>query len=652
MSTPAEIVARLEAKKELFVRQLDQAGRHWFTTRMVDHAKSEPDVEFSARFVLNIAKDMVTDRLDKTRKSLLDDLKRPRRNEIRARIIYGLLGNFPGVFLDNYGDDLLDFIVERRYRSIQRMLSYINPNDGRAIIGYPSGGMLSSQVNKQSRDFWEGVDAERKFYPFMLTTKGKASPKEAIESLFKKNKNKADRTLIDCPAAAMLTHLDALLAAKDPDKLMENLVADGPLVYILIDHPYGSLYIFGTGYTGGFGGWLNQPAPAGDDIDLKMFHGLSAIPPNSLVLMDGSGAESITISKVTPRKVANALTGGELTNGNICIEANPLNETTVQVKNLSREFSVGSHLSLRFVDWFSVVGDDRPDKALFERSFISKDDLQVGDHIYLANHSIHMTRIGSTPWNGEHAFVLNPWHSNPNQIQITGHGINEQTVLQLSQQMLNEINAFLDITRVIVDKWLAIPDSRTPDWSQAGVATPTWKAFLARFLLEGNPVPFDGTMRVFNIPGITYSRGGKSRTYPGSWVMDLEGTSGNRSFNRRELLLYDYDPRAKSAKPWKNPWPSVNPVAVWRDPQLVSLSTEPKRQCVVSYTDLNVGMGLVMPLYYPIDPHKGKPVRLTFDDIKRSVFFGLDDGRIFVVRPRVTDDVGYRLHLRNIGAIA
>jgi hypothetical protein len=85
-------------------------------------------------------------------------------------------------------------------------------------------------------------------------------------------------------------------------------------------------------------------------------------------------------------------------------------------------------------------------------------------------------------------------------------------------------------------------------------------------------------------------------------------------------------------------------------PELASVTTDPKRQRAVSYTDLNVGLGLVMPLYHPIPPHRGEPVRLTFDDIKKSVFFGPADGRVFVVRPRVSSDVGYLLHLRDIGA--
>jgi hypothetical protein len=333
-----------------------------------------------------------------------------------------------------------------------------------------------------------------------------------------------------------------------------------------------------------------------------------------------------------------------------------LNQTTVQVKHLSRDFEIGAHLSLSFVDWFSVVGDDRPDKALFDRLFIPKDDLQVGDHIYLANHSIHMTRIGSTPWNGEHAFVLDPWVANPNQIRITGHGIPEKTVLKLSQSMLNEINIFLDVARATVDKWLAIPASRTPILVNDGIAGGPMKNFLARFLLEGKPVPFNGKMRAFNMPEFSYTRGGKSRTYPDYWVMDLEGDSDDGvrvlHLNRRDLLLFDYDPQAKRARRWENPWPATNPVAVVRNAGLAAVSSVPKHQYAVSYTDLNVGLGLLMPLYHPRPPHKGAPVRLTFDDIKKSVFFGPSDGRPFVVRPRVSTDAGYLAHLRNIGATA
>ena len=100
---------------------------------------------------------MTQTRLDVKRGSLVDNLKRTEQNEIRARIVYGLLGTELSTFVDFSNDQLLDFIVERRYRSIQRMVSFINPSRDRKILAYPPAGPVTAQVNKQSRSLWEGV---------------------------------------------------------------------------------------------------------------------------------------------------------------------------------------------------------------------------------------------------------------------------------------------------------------------------------------------------------------------------------------------------------------------------------------------------------------------------------------------------------------
>jgi hypothetical protein len=58
MATPlGAIVAKLEANKALFVTPLPQAGRHWFTKRMVDRSKGEPDAETAATELLMDAKE-------------------------------------------------------------------------------------------------------------------------------------------------------------------------------------------------------------------------------------------------------------------------------------------------------------------------------------------------------------------------------------------------------------------------------------------------------------------------------------------------------------------------------------------------------------------------------------------------------------------
>ncbi len=147
----------------LYVNELPKIGRVRFTTKIMQYAQtlSPPDLDVAIKQLLTKSKTLAKGRLSRVRGSLVDDLSRAERNQIRAGIVYGALGNNPAIFLDatTAHDDLLDFIVERRYRSIQRMLSFVNPNKDRMMLAYPPAGPLTAQVNKQSAlaSFWKGV---------------------------------------------------------------------------------------------------------------------------------------------------------------------------------------------------------------------------------------------------------------------------------------------------------------------------------------------------------------------------------------------------------------------------------------------------------------------------------------------------------------
>jgi len=113
----------------LYATQLTKIGRVRFTTKIMRYAGtlSPPDVDTAIKQLLTKSKGLVRARLTSPRGWLVDDLSRAQRNEIRAGIVYGALGNNAAIFLDatTAHDDLLDFIVERRSRSIERMLTVI-----------------------------------------------------------------------------------------------------------------------------------------------------------------------------------------------------------------------------------------------------------------------------------------------------------------------------------------------------------------------------------------------------------------------------------------------------------------------------------------------------------------------------------------------
>jgi hypothetical protein len=638
---------------KLYAKPLSKIGRRWFTEQILAFVTPghPTDAKAAATLILNKAKAMADSRAKAPRASLIDDLKAPETKVIRTRIVYGVLGSNPAIFFDaTPHEDVFNFLVERRFRIIQRMLSYINPNHIRNYVTYPAAGPPTAQVSKETRTFWVGTSPDPadatapKRYPFVLTAAGKAAPKDAIEKLFTKHKDDADRTRIDCPAAAMLTHLDSLLVANDPEKLAKALAAVSP-DYVAVDHAYGPLRQIGDRVPGGFTGWVPKLAGPGQNVDLSTF----MLPfGNPFDIVDQSGRLTVESTKVTRNS--------PLKPGQVLIEASSLVESVMTIKNLPRAVSVGGFLSEAGLPDFHAVSDPRPDKSLFERQFIKDTDLQTGDHIYVANHAFHRARLGNTIWNGEHSFVLDPWAGGLKKMTVTGHGVLTKTVEDVASTMLEEINVFLEITRQMVDAWLAIPAARAPAAIRTSDAG--FNRLLGRLLLLGQPGLFDGKIRAFNQPAISYKKKAKPQTYAAHFIMELEGkwapgTPDESAVNRKDYLIFDYDPDRKTAVTFP-PASRKNDMIVVRPAPLIALGGPVNKQYAVSFMDDIAGMPFFMPLYYPIGDRKGKPVRLTYSDIKNSIGIRspAPDSKVFIVRPNVRVDAPYLALLKTMGAIA
>lgn len=637
---------------DLYLKELPKVARSRFTTKIMLYAAggTPPDVDTKIRALLTKAKTLAKPRLSTVRTGLGDDLKRTQVNEIRAGILYGTLGANPGIFLDGATphEDLLDFIIERRFRSIQRMLSFINFNKTRKILAYPAAGPRTAHVNKQSSKLWVGVtpDPGAFTYPFVLSAEGKLDPKAAIEKLFIKNDKEDERTRVDCPAAAMITHLDALLVAKNPKTLADALANEAP-DYLAIDNAFGPVRLIGTNFLGGFAGWTTSPSLVGMDVDVKILAAPRGRTPFTLDIVDRDNRDPITVNTVTR--------GTTLVEEQVSITSSPLVESTMRVAQLPHSYSVGAHLSRTGIPSFHAVSDER-ERSLFDHSFILQEELQIGDHIYVANHPLHRSRLGSTIWNGEHSFVLDPWHNTRGDILVTGHGVLKLSISKVTWIMLEEINSFLDLTRKLVAQWLALPATTTP--AKQGPADDALRRALGEILLLDAPDPFVGTFRAFNLAPIKYRKNGEDKTYPSTWVMDLEGVSGPATIDRKRMLIFDYNPNLKKANPAVSK-PFTNLIAVLRHDGLVSVGLPPKKQYAVSYIDDNAGVLVYMPLYYPLGDKKGKEVRLGYSDVQDSVIFSQLDGssgkkiaKVFVTRPKVAATTTYIARLKQIGAIA
>jgi hypothetical protein len=640
----------------LYAKSLSKIGRRWFTKAILEFVNltNPADLKAAARPLLTKAKSMADSRAATSRTSLIDDLKALETKAIRTRIVYGVLGSNPGIFFDaTPHDDVLDFLVERRYRIVQRMLSFINPNKIRKVVTYPAAGPLTAQVSAEARDFWVGTNpvqgnpAAAKRYPFVLTAAGKASPREAIEKLFTKHGNDADRTRIDCPAAAMAVHLDSLLVAHDPDKLMKTLAAVSN-DYIALDHAYGPFRMIGSRTAGGFSGWVSAAALPGANSAMKTY-GLPRMNNNTFDVVDQNGRLAVEATAVT-RNTTDVP-------WNVQIPARTLVESTLTIRTLPRAVSVGAHFSEEGLPDYHAVSDPRPDQRLFEQVFTADTDLQTGDHIYVANHPFHRSRLSNTIWNGEHSFVLDPWSGSIGKMAVTGHGVTKLTVAQVAWIMLEEINIFLEITRRIVDAWLSIPAARVPLADPSADAT--FRAGLGELMLNGGPAAFDGNERIFNQPAFKYPKGGKDIDYAAYWLMELEGkldggTPAETPVDRKRVLIFDYNPARKTASTWPAASAFENGMLVVRSQAPVNLGGAAKTQYAVSYIDDLAGIPFFLPLYYPAGPKVGKPVRLGFDDILDSIGVRSPkpDYKIFTVRPSVRVDAPYLAFLKGIGAIA
>src|ERR1700680_2940297 len=136
-------------------------NRKWFVGKMIDffEAQINPDseIEGMTNTLIKAATDALNARIKKgfSVGALKEFWKAYDQATSRTEIVYGAIAMNP-LLVDPKNSSYLDFIVERRFRSIQRMAFYVNPNDGddrnpnRKVFNYPSTkrcGTLAMSVN-------------------------------------------------------------------------------------------------------------------------------------------------------------------------------------------------------------------------------------------------------------------------------------------------------------------------------------------------------------------------------------------------------------------------------------------------------------------------------------------------------------------------
>jgi hypothetical protein len=565
----------------------------------------------------------------------------------RTQIIYGMIAMHPE-FLLPANADYFDFILERRFRSIQRMAFYVNPNDVRNVFAYPDLNLDTPEkmkVNKNSmvppEPLWTGV--ANGSLPFILTSRGKLDPDKTVEELFKQNKG-SDRNLFGCDPVITILLMDALRRAKDPGKLLRALIAEGDH-YLKIDSPAGHFANTRNALKLPIGqrlvGVTSATASAGSHVDIevgKIGLILSSIQDkltpdilrdDNYVSFQGGPFFMIVQGAAQERFMIDAV--------------NPVTRM-IRVANLTKTYNAGAKIyetrnNFPFYSTlpFHFLTDSRPDKALFEQQSVKSTDLQVGDHLFVINHPLYRMYYPAGAWGGEHSLIseIGSRDSAASIFQTTlkvgGHGLPFTTLLDMGNDMLAWINTVLGIlqplTRIHLD-----------NLKTNGRTTTAEVKFLRRVEKTVSLNVFEYDMPYTHK---LFREGGKKQTITAGFVIK-EPASDPSVFK-----IFNANGKDSTLVP-TTPAPDVILAVAFvgtssDDPFAIS-------KWAALYFNAQTSRFESQPLF---EKDNKTPKLLTFDDLAKSKpFFVTDDiGDAYITRPRVNFSPTYQTFLKNLGAI-
>jgi hypothetical protein len=561
----------------------------------------------------------------------------------RTQIIYGMVAMHPQ-FLEPANASYFDFILERRYKAIQRMAFYVNPNDVRNVFAYPEDKPM--KLNKDATAhpaLWRGA-VTGGLMPFLLTSHGTSNPSDAIDALFNSNKG-ADRNLLACDPVATVLHLDALSAAKNPDTMLKALANEGEH-YLKIDHPDGHLGTYTDGQV--LVGVSSAPANAGSNAVIE----LGRIGDVLSIMQPPLSATQLTTDNFFPFQgpdfafvegVQNIFKQERFR----IAQVNPV-KRHIKIGTLQKTYGPGAKLYVSKTDqpFYSTLpqhflSDTRPDRALFDQLTVKAADLQVGDHIYVLNHPIYRLFYPAGIWGGEHSFISEIGSRDVTgsvfrtALKVEGHGLNN-TLLGMVNEMLEENNIVLAIMQSLARIHLGNLEKNGRPTAAGTVNVNGFKfKFLQRIESAVNMNVFE-----YDMP-YEYSvvLKGNRRRFPmtGGFVIKEVASAPETEF--RIWSHVDKDSVASKGKPL------VASFAGAGSAEQFKLS-----KWVVKFFNTRM-MRFETHALFKTDNRTPNPV--TFDDVVKSKpFFTTDDnGDAYVVRPRVNFDAAYQAFLTNNGAI-
>ncbi len=632
-----------------FDARYSENNRKWFVGKIIDSLLSQgvpdADIEKKTNDIIKASGVALNARIKKgfPSGSLVKKWAIYDQAVSRTQIIYGMIAMHPQ-FLDPANASYFDFILERRFRAIQRMAFFVNPNDTRNVFAYPrTDPPEKMKVNKQAAAafFWNGVKDST--LPFILTTAGRSDPANAIEVLFKQNKG-SDRNLFACDPVVTILHMDALRVAKDPDKLLKALagVADH---YLKIDNPLGHFANYSDGQR--LVGVTSDPVNAGTNVEIP----LGKIGPVLNFSKDKLTPAILATNKFIPVKGLFFMIVLGDTNESFLIDGvNPVTKR-IKVSSLTKTYATkGAKLyaTQARLPFYSTlphhfITDSRPANALFEQVTVKAADLQVGDHIYVINHPLYKIYYPSGAFGGEHSFITEIESRDSTAsafrtaLKVEGHGLGNNTLLGMGNEMLEFSNIVLSILQ-------AVTRIHLDNLKNNGRKTTTKVKFIERVEPQDNK-PTKMEVFEYNMP-YTYTifeQGRKtSNTITAGFV--IKEVAG--------------EPKVFQAF-------NVN----GRDSTLVPTTPQPDVFLRVAFIGANFSTEQFTPSSWggeyfnsqtanfeglPLFEKDNKTPRLlTFEDLAKSKpFFVTDDtGDAYVTRPRVDFSSSYQAFLKSNGAI-
>jgi hypothetical protein len=525
------------------------------------------------------------------------------------------------------------------------MAFHVNPNDVRNIFAYPgsSGVMKLNKDSGGSTPVWFPSNGSNA--PFILTSHGKKDPDAAIEKLFNVNTG-SDRNLLFCDPTATVLHMDALRVAKDSNKLLKALIANGDQ-YLKVDHPDGHSGNFSDGQA--LAGLTSAQASA-NQSDITLAHigqiltlaqkhlSATALTTNSFVSFP---ALDFTIVKDGVHEIFKA------------DKVNPVSRILKAVGTLKNTYAAGAKVYLTKGNHSVIntlphhfISDSRPDHALFEQVTIKSAELQVGDNVYVLNHPIYKVFHPSGIWGGEHSFIAeiesrdNTSSVFRNAVKLGGHGLLNTTLLGMIDEMLEWNNLVLAILQSLTKIHLG---NLNKNGRPTANATVDKNGFKFKFILRKEN-SIDMNVFEYNMPyDFSYLIKGKPKTFKetaGFVIKEKVSTqtssfqvwqnSGTDSVTKPPIELIVNFTGALPPSPADQFRLSKWSFAPYLNSQAVSFDTH--------------------PLFKADDK---TPNLLTFDDIVKSkpLFVTDSSGDAFVTRPRVDFRASYQTFLQTNGAI-